>query len=86
MLKVALKTAQMCGFRYDEDLVLALELATSRGAAFAGVPSQNLAVGDRADIVILDAENPMDAVVRTPRREAVLAGGKIVVYKGELVI
>ena len=86
MLKVALKTAQMCGFRYDEDLVLALELATSRGAAFAGVPSQNLAVGDRADIVLLDAENPMDAVVRTPRREAVLAGGKIVVYKGELVI
>lgn len=85
MLKVALKFAQVSALRYDEDLVLALELATSRGAAFAGVGSHNLEVGDRADIVLLDAVNPMDALARTPAREVVVAGGKIVVYKGDLV-
>lgn len=86
MLKVALKFAQVSGLRYDKDLILALELATSRGAAFAGVGSHNLSVGDRADIVLLDAENPMDALTRTPAREFVIAGGKIAVHNGKLAI
>ncbi len=86
MLKVALKTAQVCGLRYDEDLTLAVELASSRGAAFAGVASHNLQVGDRADIVLLDAENTMDALTRTPAREFVVAGGKVVVADGELLV
>lgn len=86
MLKVALKLAQLSGLRHDEDLTLAVELATSRGAKFAGVNSHNLHVGDRADIVLMDAENTMDALVRTPRREVVVAGGKLVVVNGELTI
>ncbi len=86
MLKVALKAAQVCGLRYDEDLTLAVELASSRGAAFAGVASHNLQVGDRADIVLLNAENTMDALTRTPVREFVVAGGKVVVADGKLLV
>ncbi|MBM7499883.1 cytosine deaminase [Brachybacterium muris] len=36
-----------------------------------------LGVGSRADIVLLDAENPMDALVRAPARQLVLVGGEI---------
>ncbi len=85
MLKVALKFAQVSGLRYDEELTLALELATTVGAQFAGVASHNLSVGDRADVVLLEAENPMDALVRSPQRAVVIAGGKIVVAGGQLV-
>lgn len=86
MLKVALKLAQLAGLRYDQDLTLAVELATTLGAKFAGVQSHNLQVGDRADIVLMDAMNPMDALARTPRRETVIAGGKVVVANGELTV
>jgi cytosine deaminase len=50
------------------------------------VASHNLQVGDRADIVLLDAENTMDALTRTPAREFVIAGGKVVVADGELLV
>lgn len=36
-----------------------------------------LTPGSRADIVLLDAENPMDALVRTPVRELVIGGGML---------
>jgi cytosine deaminase len=33
--------------------------------------------GDRADIVLLDAENVMDALVRMPSRELVVGAGRV---------
>ena len=39
-----------------------------------------------ADVVLLDAENVPDALVRAPRRSLVLAGGRTVVRDGELVL
>lgn len=54
-----------------------MELATSSAGRFAGLGTNDLAVGDRADIVLVDAENPMDALVRTPQRELVLGAGRV---------
>jgi cytosine deaminase len=36
--------------------------------------------------VLLDAENTPDALVRAPRRALVLAGGRVVVRDGELLV
>jgi cytosine deaminase len=41
--------------------------------------------GSRADVVLLDAENVPDALVRAPARRLVIAGGQVVVEDGELV-
>ena len=61
----------------DEDLRRVVELATTDGAPFAGAGRHTLAPGDRADLLLLDAENPMDALVRTPPRELVLGRGRV---------
>lgn len=45
-----------------------------------------LSVGARADLVLLDAENAADVLVRAPRRELVIAGGQVVVRDGELQV
>jgi cytosine/adenosine deaminase-related metal-dependent hydrolase len=38
----------------------------------------DLVAGARADVVLLDAENPMDALVRRVPRDVVVAGGRVV--------
>ncbi len=86
LLKVALGFARLHGLRTDEDLTRAVALATSSAAPFVHRGSHGLSVGDRADVVLLDAENVPDALVRTPRREVVVAGGRVVVRDGDLVV
>ena len=54
-------------------------VATRAAAPFAGLPEGRLEVGARADLVLVDAENAMDALVRTPPREVVIAGGRLLV-------
>ncbi|GAB2474478.1 amidohydrolase family protein [Jatrophihabitans fulvus] len=86
LLGVARTFAQLHGLRHDDDLAFAVELATSRGAAFVGRTTHDIVAGARADIVLVDAENVPDALVRVPRREVVVAGGRLVVVDGDLVI
>ncbi|GIG24102.1 amidohydrolase family protein [Cellulomonas denverensis] len=65
----------------DEDLTRVVRGLTSEGAWSVGrtAAEHDLVVGGRADVVLLDAENPMDALVRTPPREVVVAGGRALV-------
>ncbi|WP_309127171.1 amidohydrolase family protein [Microbacterium sp.] len=77
LMGIAWQYARSSGVVRDEDLLRVVESATSRAAPFAGVERNDLTVGSRADIVIIDAENPMDALVRTPPREATIGGGRI---------
>ncbi len=86
LLKVALAFARLHGMRTDEDLAYAVQLATTGGAPFVHRPHHGLEAGNRADIVLLDAQNVPDALVRTPRRELVIAGGRVVTRAGELEI
>lgn len=86
LLKIALGFAHLHGLRTDEDLAAAVDLATVGGAPFVHRASHGLEVGNRADVVLIDAENVPDALVRTPRREVVVAGGRVVVADGELVV
>ncbi|AXK46567.1 amidohydrolase [Brachybacterium saurashtrense] len=85
MLRIALNFAQIQGLRHDEEIASALHLITRDSARFVGRDQHNLAPGSRGDVVLVDAENLPDALLRAPRRELVVAGGRIVAEAGELV-
>jgi cytosine/creatinine deaminase len=65
----------------DEDLTRVVRGLTSAGAWAVGrtEAEHDLVVGGRADLVLLDAENPMDALVRAPAREVVIGAGRVLV-------
>lgn len=75
------------GFRRDSDVELALAVATMGGASImshdvprlAGVSDRpGLAVGDRADLVLVDGETPTSAVMDRGRDRTVLHNGVVV--------
>ncbi|WP_326837654.1 amidohydrolase family protein [Amycolatopsis rhabdoformis] len=76
-----------CGFRRDEHIELALAVATMGGASImshdvprlAGVADRpGLAVGDRADLVLVDGETPTSAVMDRGEDRTVLHDGVVV--------
>jgi cytosine deaminase len=76
-LGIAWQYARSSSLVRDEDLRRVVELATSAGAPFAGLEPGSLSVGARADLLLIDAENAMDALVRTPPRELVVGRGRV---------
>ncbi|ATG50607.1 cytosine deaminase [Brachybacterium vulturis] len=86
MLRIALGFARVHGLRHDAELAAAVQLTTTDSAPFVHRDQHELAPGSRADVVLLEAENVQDALLRTPRRELVLAGGRVVVEGGELTL
>jgi len=86
MLRVAHQFARLHGLRHDDKLVAAVDLATRRGAHFVGRDVHDLAVGARADIVLVDAENVPDALVRCPPRRLVISGGRVVARNGDVLV
>lgn len=75
MLHRVRQLAHHAGHRRDEDLARALELATTAGAAMLGVPDHEVAVGARADLMLVDAVNRAHAVVDLPPRDLVVSAG-----------
>lgn len=81
VLHIGWQLARAGGLVRDDDLSRVVQLATRDGARFVGgalggVPL-DLVPGGRADVVLLDAENVMDALVRMPPRELVVGGGRV---------
>jgi cytosine/creatinine deaminase len=85
MLERAMHVAYRSTFRRDEDIELALEAATYGGARALRLPAYGLEVGDRADLVVIAARTPAEAIVHRPRRELVLKAGRPVAHDGHLV-
>jgi cytosine/adenosine deaminase-related metal-dependent hydrolase len=79
MLERAMHVAYRNTFRRDEDIELALEAATYGGARALGLDPYGLAPGAPADLVVVPARTPAEAVVTHPPRELVLKGGRVVV-------
>ena len=86
MLRVAHQFARLHGLRHDDKLVAAVDLATRRGGHFVGRDMHDLTVGARADIVLVDAENVPDALVRCPPRRLVISGGRVVARDGDVLV
>lgn len=76
-LGIAWQYARAGGLVHDDDLLRVVQLATSAGAWAIGRDTHDLVEGARADIVLVDAENPMDALVRQPERALVVGGGRV---------
>ena len=64
LLERAMLLAWRSGFRRDDDLRLALEAATSGGARIMGLDRYGLEPGCLADLVLVPAESPGDALMR----------------------
>jgi cytosine/creatinine deaminase len=85
MLERAMHVAYRSTFRRDEDIELALEAATYGGARALGLDGYGLATGAAADLVVLAARTPAEAVVARPPRDLVLKAGRPVARAGRLV-
>ncbi|MCP2262816.1 amidohydrolase family protein [Promicromonospora thailandica] len=86
LLGLTTQLARLSGFRYDGDLVTATRIASSDAARFVGRAVHDLVPGAPADVVLVDAENVPDAVVRAPRRALVVAAGRVVARDGEVLV
>lgn len=86
LLALTTQLARLSGFRHDADLTTAAQVATRDAARFVGRDVHDLVPGAPADVVLVDAENVPDAVVRAPRRALVLARGRVVARDGEIFV
>jgi cytosine deaminase len=78
MLDRVMHLAYRSTFRRDEDIELALGTATTGAARILGIDNYGLQPGAPADLVVVDAGSPAEAVVVRPNRTVVLKAGRVV--------
>lgn len=78
MLERAMLVAYRSNFRTDEELHVALDMATTTAAAVVGIENYGLDVGCEGSLVLLPAETLAEAVVSRPKRRLVLKAGRVV--------
>jgi cytosine deaminase len=71
------------GLRKDNEVEWLLNIALYDGAKVMKAADYGLAVGKRADLVIVQGDTPTEAVVTLPQRNYVLKNGRIVAANGE---
>ncbi|MEU7001237.1 amidohydrolase family protein [Nonomuraea sp. NPDC046570] len=77
MLERAMHLAYRSTFRQDEDIESALRAATYGGAQALGLERYGLAVGDRADLVVVPVGRAAEAAVTRPPRTLVMKDGQV---------
>jgi cytosine deaminase len=85
MLERAMHLAYRSFFQTDDDIEIALEAATYGGARALGLAGYGLREGASADLVVVDARTPAEAVMARPTRSLVLKAGRVVARDGGLV-
>lgn len=74
------------GFRRDDDIRMALDIATYGGAQVLGVEEYGLAPGNSADLMVVDGENQLEAIFERPARWLVMKAGTIVAREGMCLV
>ena len=86
MLLLAIFTARLTPFNTNEDLDAVLEMGTLGAAKSLGFADEvGVAVGKRADLMVLEAATAHEAVVNQVRRLWVIKAGRVVAEDGRLV-
>jgi cytosine deaminase len=85
MLQRAMLVGLKNEFRRDDEVAMAFAMVTGWAAEACGFERCALAVGDRADIVCVEAQTVAEAVVAQPPRRLVVSHGRIVARDGALV-
>ncbi len=84
MLQRAWLVALKNDFRRDDEMRMAFSVVTDWAAEACGFERCALAVGERADLLLVEAENPLEAVAMQPPRRLVLSHGRVVARDGAL--
>ena len=71
------------GLRKDEDVEWLLDVATHGGANVMKDTDYGLAVGKRADFVVVAGDTPTEAIITQPARSYVFKRGKVIARGGE---
>ena len=77
-LQVALITAHAAQLGTPDEIAAALRMVTDDAARLLRLPDYGVVAGARADLVILDAESPREALREQAARRWVLRGGRVV--------
>jgi len=85
MLERAMLLAWRSGYRTDSDLEITFDCASSAGATVLGCENHGLAVGDRTDLLTVDARCTAEAVAQRARRDLVLKAGRVVAQNGNFL-
>ncbi|MBP0492660.1 amidohydrolase family protein [Roseomonas indoligenes] len=86
MLERAMLVGLRNNFRRDEEMEMALHACTHGGASVLRLDDYGLAPGHIADLVLLGAETPAEAVAAHPPRRLVVKRGRVVARKGEALV
>jgi cytosine deaminase len=78
MLQRAMLIGLKNDFRRDDEIDMALGMVTDWAAEACGFETCRLAVGERADIVLVQAQSVAEAVVAQPPRKLVISHGAVV--------
>lgn len=73
------------GFRKDEEIEMLLDIATYGGAKVMGDADYGLAVGKRADLVVVSGDALTEAVRELPPRTFVIKNGRLLARNGRLI-
>jgi cytosine deaminase len=85
MLQRAMLIGLKNEFRRDDEVAMALSTVTDWAAEGCGFADYGLAVGARADLMLVEAETPAEAVAATPPRRLVVSHARVVARDGALV-
>jgi cytosine/adenosine deaminase-related metal-dependent hydrolase len=86
MLERAYLIAYKSGFRDDAGIELALKMATHGSAQVLGAADYGFAVGNAADLLLVEAECAAEAVALHPPRRLVLKRGRVVARDGQALL
>jgi cytosine deaminase len=78
MLDVAFMGLHVGQMTSPDDMRRCYEMVTTQSAAIMGLEDYGLEVGKRADLVVLDAGNPIEAIRLRATRLLVMARGKVI--------
>jgi cytosine deaminase len=86
MLQRAMIVGLRNDLRRDDELMMAFHMVAGWAAEACGFERCALAPGERADLVLLEAENALEAVVAAPPRRLVMSHGRVVARDGVLTL
>jgi cytosine/adenosine deaminase-related metal-dependent hydrolase len=72
--------------RRDDEIEEVINIMTHGGARVIGDESYGLRVGAHADLVLVDGETHVEAVIERPARHLVMKRGRVVARDGECVV
>jgi cytosine/adenosine deaminase-related metal-dependent hydrolase len=82
ILERAMFIGQRNNLRKDSEVEIALDICTYGSAAMMGLTEYGLKIGNPADLVLIDASCPTEAVVARPRDRITFKSGRMTARGG----